>query len=341
MAFNRQSWSTVSSSCNTGVKTLQDGSFIGAPINKTYAHAVDTAATISAAGYFNEVAPELKVYDRIYAVGSDVIVDLRVSNITSNPTVVSTTTTLGLGDVNGPAVATDNAVVRFDGVTGKVIQNSAAILSDADALSGLTSLTTDNVNINGNTVSSIDVNGDLNFTPNGVGLNVLANAQVTNVTASRAVVTDAASNLNESATTSTEIGYISGLTSAVQTQINNLIAATYQITVTQVGHGLTAGDVVYIDAAGDYIQAEITVPAAADSDVAGIIVLVNGNDITVQFGGHITAGVALTTIGAIQYLGAAGTLVEAKPGAGALIKPILLATSNTSGYWLNNVGIIG
>lgn len=45
-----------------------------------------------------------------------------------------------VGDVDGPASSTDNAVVRFDGTTGKLIQNSVAILSDAGALSGLTGL---------------------------------------------------------------------------------------------------------------------------------------------------------------------------------------------------------
>jgi hypothetical protein len=34
------------------------------------------------------------------------------------------------GDVTGPASATDNAVARFDGVTGKLIQNSLVIVSD-------------------------------------------------------------------------------------------------------------------------------------------------------------------------------------------------------------------
>jgi len=37
----------------------------------------------------------------------------------------------GSGDVVGPASSTDNAVVRYDGTTGKLIQNSNAILSDA------------------------------------------------------------------------------------------------------------------------------------------------------------------------------------------------------------------
>lgn len=40
-------------------------------------------------------------------------------------------TPIGTGDVVGPAGATDNALVRYDGPTGKLIQNSSVILSDA------------------------------------------------------------------------------------------------------------------------------------------------------------------------------------------------------------------
>lgn len=39
------------------------------------------------------------------------------------------------GDVFGPSSSTDNALARFDGTTGKLLQNSNAILSDAGALS--------------------------------------------------------------------------------------------------------------------------------------------------------------------------------------------------------------
>jgi hypothetical protein len=46
-----------------------------------------------------------------------------------------------LGDVVGPAFATDNALARFDLTTGKLIQNSIGILTDAGILTGLTGLT--------------------------------------------------------------------------------------------------------------------------------------------------------------------------------------------------------
>ena len=39
-----------------------------------------------------------------------------------------------VGDVNGPTSSTDNALARFDGATGKIVQNSLATLSDAGVL---------------------------------------------------------------------------------------------------------------------------------------------------------------------------------------------------------------
>ncbi len=40
----------------------------------------------------------------------------------------------GSGDVTGPASATDNAITRFNGTTGKIIQNSGATLSDTGGI---------------------------------------------------------------------------------------------------------------------------------------------------------------------------------------------------------------
>jgi hypothetical protein len=44
------------------------------------------------------------------------------------------------GDVVGPGSATDNALARFDTTTGKLIQNSVAVLDDSGNLTGLTSV---------------------------------------------------------------------------------------------------------------------------------------------------------------------------------------------------------
>ena len=84
-------------------------------------------------------------------------------------------TSTGDGDVDGPASATDNAVARFDSASGKLIQNSGVLISDANAISGVTDFDVDNININGNTISSTDTNGDINYTPDGTGNNVFTN----------------------------------------------------------------------------------------------------------------------------------------------------------------------
>ena len=61
--------------------------------------------------------------------------------LTSNGTTWASTAPATSGDVVGPASATDNALARFDLTTGKLIQNSVGILSDAGVLTGLTGIT--------------------------------------------------------------------------------------------------------------------------------------------------------------------------------------------------------
>lgn len=46
----------------------------------------------------------------------------------------------GSGNVVGPASATDNALARYDGTTGKLIQDSTALLNDTGQLSVITSV---------------------------------------------------------------------------------------------------------------------------------------------------------------------------------------------------------
>ena len=61
--------------------------------------------------------------------------------LTSDASGNATWETPATGDVVGPASSTDNALARYNLTTGKLIQNSVGVLSDAGALSGLTLLT--------------------------------------------------------------------------------------------------------------------------------------------------------------------------------------------------------
>ncbi len=66
------------------------------------------------------------------------------------------------GDVVGPSSATDNALVRFDTTTGKLVQNSVGILSDAGVLTGLTGLTS-----SGNVTLSALTSGRVTYASTG------------------------------------------------------------------------------------------------------------------------------------------------------------------------------
>ena len=70
---------------------------------------------------------------------------------------------------NIPGSTTDNAVIRWDGTSGAGQLNSGIIIDDSNVITGVTSLTVDNLNVNGNTVISTDTNGNITFAPNGSG----------------------------------------------------------------------------------------------------------------------------------------------------------------------------
>jgi len=66
-------------------------------------------------------------------------------------------------------ISTDNRLALFDGIGGKTIKQSTAIIDTSGALSGITQLNVDNLRLDGNTISSTNVNGVINITPNGTG----------------------------------------------------------------------------------------------------------------------------------------------------------------------------
>jgi len=158
----------------------------------------------------------------------------------------------GPADVAGPASSTDEAVARFDGTTGKVIQNSAvtidmsgnlvtaakitAATAKVGTISGVVKAASGDLSAGPVDLASADVSG---VVPVGNGGTNSATALNNNrvvvsaggalvesaaITASRAVVTDSNGLPVAATTTATEIGYVNGVTSAIQTQLNTKVA---------------------------------------------------------------------------------------------------------------------
>ncbi len=120
----------------------------------------------------NGVDGTLRVVEDGEGTNSALQLSSSAMKVAGDLTVTGTTTLNGIaGDafLSGAESSTDNAVVRFSGTGGGTIQNSAVIIDDSDVVTGITSLTVDNLNVNGNSVISTDTNGAINLTPNGSG----------------------------------------------------------------------------------------------------------------------------------------------------------------------------
>ncbi len=83
--------------------------------------------------------------------------------------------------------STDDALVRWSGAGGDVIQNSVVTLSDAGVVAGITQLDVDNLRLDGNTVSNTSANSlvlqsstdeDIEITPQGTGVVLLGSSNI-------------------------------------------------------------------------------------------------------------------------------------------------------------------
>lgn len=141
MPFIAQNWAVIAQSSNIPQRTLQDGTIVGAPGLYSYqSHTETLGAIASDVTYFSEVDVNLFAGDLIYIVGSDASAEFNVQSVDRETGNVIIAQDAGSGNVVGPGSSTDNAVVRYNGTTGLLIQNSVAILSDSGVLSGLTGL---------------------------------------------------------------------------------------------------------------------------------------------------------------------------------------------------------
>jgi len=126
----------------------------------------------------------------------------------------------GGGDVVGPASSTDNAIARFDGTTGLLLQNSGVTISDANVML-VPSLTASEI--------------------------VITDASKNLVSAAVATYPSL-----------TELTYLKGVTSAIQTQINTKAPSTSPTFATSItGSYLTASEILITDGSKNIVSAAV------------------------------------------------------------------------------------
>lgn len=120
------------------------------------------------------------------------------------------------------SVYTETLTIKGAG-TGTTINNTVADLTLQTADDLIIKLGTNDANSELTITDSADA---VQFQVNAVGTATTKEIVVSGLTASRALTSDSNKQLQESATTATELGYVSGVTSSIQTQINAKTALT-------------------------------------------------------------------------------------------------------------------
>ncbi|KKP35705.1 MAG: hypothetical protein UR26_C0002G0005 [candidate division TM6 bacterium GW2011_GWF2_32_72] len=203
------------------------------------------------------------------------------------------------GDVSGPASATDNALVRFDGSTGNFIKNSVVILDNSGNMSGVQSLTADNVTAN-EFYGTIQTANQPNITNVGTLNNVsITGGSITGIT--DLAIPDGGTGASDAPTARFNLGL------EIDTDVQRYNDALESISTLS---PIAAGNMIYTTAVNTFAVAAITAAGRAlldDADAAaqrttlglGSIATQNANNINIT--GGTMDGVYITS-GSISQL---------------------------------------
>ena len=141
--------------------------------------------------------------------------DLTATKLTSSSTITASGGFIGnlTGDVTGNLTGTASAATLAASATALATGRTIALTGDVTYTSGSFD-GTGNVTGTASIGSGVIVNDDVNASA------AIAFSKMENLTASRALVSDGSGDVSVSAVTSTEIGYLDGVTSGIQTQLD-------------------------------------------------------------------------------------------------------------------------
>lgn len=184
----------------------------------------------------------------------------------------------GTGDVVGPSSATDNAVARFDGTTGKLIQNSVVIVDDSGNVTGVGTLNASGTATVGDLIDS--------------GLTV---SQLVATDGSKKLISQATGNLTAAGTDGITIGNGSGAVIGSGSTISQHVADT-----THNGY-LSSTDWNTFNGkqgSGNYITALTgDVTASGPGSVAATLAATSNATLTTLSG--LTTAASLATVGTV------------------------------------------
>ena len=179
---------------------------------------------------------------------------------------------------------TDGSFIYEDALTSKFKLGALGSEVEVADVSSSQTLTNKTINADSNTISNID-NDEIKAAA-AIALDKLAAT-----TASRALQSDASGFITASSVTNTELSYVSGVTSAIQTQLNTkaTIADVFNVTTSSGTFAATANATHFVNTSGG--AATVTLPAASTDrfvrikDISGNA---NTNNITVNTPGAET-----------------------------------------------------
>lgn len=127
--------SGVISISNTGNFQIVDGSIVNADVNASAGITYSKFETISANSILGRSANTSGVAAPIQATVANTFLKYDGTDL------VWSSTGAGTGDLVGPSSATNHALTRFDGTTGKIVKNSTVTLDNSGYISGMASIT--------------------------------------------------------------------------------------------------------------------------------------------------------------------------------------------------------
>ena len=204
----------ITTNADTHTTTVADGATDpGRAMYLKYTGALDSACTITLAP---DTISKLWFIENATSGSQNIIIK---QGSGSTVTIPASNTKLVYSDGAGSGAAIVDGLDKIDlGTNAKL--NDSAIVSAAST----TTLTNKSIDSDNNTITNI-VNADIKSTA------AIAFSKLADLTASRALASDSNGDVSVSAVTSTELGYLDGVTSAIQTQLDakTTLAAVYPV----------------------------------------------------------------------------------------------------------------